>query len=500
MESLVEQVENIESAAWSYVGIVVVAAIGLYLTIRTGVVQIRRIPDMFRSVTEKSQKDESGNTRSLSAFQAFTISASARVGTGNVGGVAGAIAMGGPGAVFWMWFMAIFTSAGSFVESTLAQVYKTKRFDTFKGGPAYYIQRGLGSRGLGIAFAVLFIFCFVLAFTSLQANTIVDAVQGATTSVAGEADRTWLTWILGLLLAGGTALIVIKGLRRVASVAQTLVPVMAILYILLGLAVVAMNFDQLPRVISLIFTEAFNVQSAAGGLFGAVIQAGIQRGMLSNEAGMGSEPNVAATADVSHPAKQGLVQTLGVYLDTLIICSVTAFIILVTFENPQDQNASVGADLTQSALETAFGPTGAVLLAMILFLLAFTSVLGNYSYGEANILFISSSERVRVVYAAALSVIVLLGSVAAVDLVWAIAGVTMVVIAVFNLIVIALLSNTALKVLKHYDRQRKAGVDPVFVSSDFPELQNVECWNEEDVQGFRPEPAGPAETPVQPDP
>ncbi len=494
MESLVEQVENIEGAAWWPWGTVIIGLVGIYLCFRTGLVQIRHLPAMFRSTTERTLKDEQGQGRSLSAMQAFLISASARVGTGNVAGVAGAIAMGGPGAVFGMWFMAVFTSAGSFVESTLAQVYKTRRFDTFKGGPAYYIQRGLGSRGWGIAFAIIFIFCFVLAFTSLQANTIVDTVQGATTAVTGnDVDRTWLNWLLGIAMAVGTGFIVIKGLRRVAAVAQTLVPVMAGLYILLGLVVVAVNIDEIPRVIALIFTEAFSFQSAAGGAFGAMILAGVQRAMFSNEAGMGSVPNVAATADVSHPAKQGLVQTLGVYFDTLIICSVTAFIILVTYEDPQAAADSVGVELTQGALESTFGVVGAVILAFIVFLLAYTSVLGNYTYGEANMLFISSSERVRKIFAVALCLIVLMGSIAAVDLVWAIAGVTMVIIAVFNLIVITLLSGTAIKVLRDYDQQIKAGEDPIFVSSKFPELKNVECWNEEDIQGFRREPAPDAQ-------
>lgn len=485
METLTDTLYTIEEIAWQPFGILIIAFVGLYLSVRTGLVQIRHIPDMFRSITDKAQRDEAGRTRSLSSVQAFFISASARVGTGNVAGVAGAIAIGGPGAVFWMWFMAVLNSAPSFVESTLAQVYKTRRFDTFKGGPAYYIHRGLGSRGAGIVFAVIFIFCFALAFTSLQANTIVDSIQGAVTAVNGEEDRQWLTWTLAIALAALTAAIILGGLRRVAHVAQALVPLMAGLYIILGLVVVAMNIEEVPRVFALIFTEAFNVQSAAGGTLGAVIAAGVQRGMFSNEAGMGSVPNVAATADVSHPAKQGLVQTLGVYLDTLIICSVTAFIVLITFDDPVAfADANVGAELTQSALEQSFGAAGAVILAAIIFLLAFTSVLGNYSYGEANILFIDDSERLRKIFAVAVTGVVLLGALAEVEMVWALAGVTMVVIAVFNLVVIMLLSPKALAVLRHYDAQRKQGLDPVFVDADLPKLKNLECWTQEDVQPF----------------
>ena len=484
MDTLVERVEEFEGLAWETLGVWVVILVGIYLTVRTGGVQIRHIPGMFRAITDRAQRDEQGRTRSLSAFQAFTITASARVGTGNVAGVATAIALGGPGAVFWMWVMALLTSASSFVESTLAQLYKTRRFDTYKGGPAYYIERGLGSRLVGIFFAVIFIFCFALSFTSLQANTITDAVTSAA-ATAGMDDTTGLSWGLavGLTLAAG--LIVIAGLRSVARVAQNLVPLMAMLYILLGLIVVGMNIDQLPDVISLIFSEAFNLQSAVGGGLGAVILQGIQRGMFSNEAGMGSVPNVAATADVSHPAKQGLVQTLGVYLDTLIICSVTAFIILVTFPDPVSHaEANPGVELTQSALETGFGTFGAIALATIILLLAFTSILGNYSYGEANILFISQKESVRKVFAIVLTAVVFIGSVIDVELAWAIAGVTMVIIALFNLTVIVLLGSKSFRLLKHYEHQRKQGLDPVFRASEMPDLQNVECWDEKDVAGF----------------
>ncbi|GAA1818397.1 alanine/glycine:cation symporter family protein [Nesterenkonia flava] len=482
MESVLETIGNVEEMAWNLVGIPVIIVVAVYLTIRTGAVQIRHLPDMLRSITDKAQKDETGRTRSLSAFQAFTVTTSARVGTGNIAGVAGAIAMGGPGAIFWMWIMALLNSSASFVESTLAQLYKTRRFDTYKGGPAYYIQRGLGSRSGGIVFAVIFIFCFAFSFTSLQSNTIVDAVTGAAGEL-GMENTTGLTWGLAIVLTVMTGIIVLAGLRRVAQVTQNVVPIMAILYILLGLVVIAMNLEHIPAVIGLIFGEAFNFQAAAGGAFGAMLMAGIQRGMFSNEAGMGSVPNVAATADVSHPVKQGLVQTLGVYLDTLIICSITAFIILFTF--PESSfDANIGGELTQMALVQNFGSTGAVILAVIIFLLAFTSVLGNYSFGEANVLFISSSETLRKVYAAGLTAVVFMGAIIDVDLAWSIAGVTMVILAMFNLVVIMEMSGTALKLLRHYREQRRQGLDPVFRASDMPELTNVECWEDEDVREY----------------
>lgn len=489
MDNLLDSIGAVETLAWNTVGIFVILAVGVYLGYRTRLVQLRHIPDMFRAITDKATSDAEGRTRSLSAFQTFTITASARVGTGNIAGVAGAIALGGPGAVFWMWLMAIFTSAASFVESTLAQLYKVRRFDTFKGGPAYYIERGLGSRSGGIVFAVIFIFCFALSFTSLQSNTIVDAATGAATEL-GLEDTTSMVWILAVALAGLTGLVVLAGLRRVAQVTQRVVPLMAMAYILLGLVVVALNIEAIPAVFGMIFGEALNFTSAAGGAFGAMIMAGVQRGMFSNEAGMGSVPNVAATADVSHPVKQGLVQTLGVYLDTLIICSVTAFIILVTFPDQAVRaETNLGGELTQEALTANFGTFGAIALAVIILLLAFTSILGNYSYGEMNVLFISSSEKSRKIYAVALTAVVFLGAIIPVDLAWAIAGVTMVIIAVYNLVVISLLGGTAVRLLKHYETQKRQGLDPLFLASDMPDLRNIECWGEADMADHR---AGPA--------
>lgn len=488
LETLTESIATLEELAWEWVGVWVILAVSIYLSIRTGAVQFRRIPDMFRTITERAQRNDDGRTRSLSSFQAFAISAAARVGTGNIAGVAGAIAMGGPGAVFWMWVMAAFTASASFVESTLAQLYKVRRFDTFKGGPAYYIHRGLGTRSGGIVFAVIFIFCFALSFTSLQANTIVDAVTSAA-DAGGVEDTTTLTWVLAVLLTLMTGIIVVKGLRRVASVAQAVVPAMVVFYMVLGLIVVIINIEQLPTVFTTIFSEAFNFRSAAGGAFGAMIMAGIQRGMLSNEAGMGSVPNVAATADVSHPVKQGLVQTLGVYVDTWIVCSVTAFIILVTIPDPSSYaEANPGVELTQTAMESTLGIFGAVALAAVIFLVAFTSVLGNYSYGEANLLFISNSETARRVFALVLTGVVFFGSVIDVDLAWTIAEFTMVIIAVFNLVAITLLSPKVFKLLRDYGRQKKQGLDPIFRASDLPELKNVECWTDEDAQGFANQP------------
>lgn len=484
IEDLNTWLGDAEGWLWTWLGMPVVGLLALYFTLRTGAVQFRMLPAMFRSITEKPQSDEGArdDTKSLSAFQAFMISAAARVGTGNVSGVAGAIFIGGPGAVVWMWVMCLFTSAASFIESTLAQLYKVRAEDTYKGGPAFYIHRGLGTRGFGAFFALLFIFCFALAFTSLQANTITDAVSGAVGAFADPAGLPWLPFVVGIVLALFTAGIVIGGMRRVANVAQSMVPIMAVVYLLGGLIVVAMNFGELPRVFGQMFEGAFNPQAAVGGGIGAAIVNGVQRGMLSNEAGMGSVPNVAATASVSHPVKQGLVQTLGVYFDTLLICSITAFIVLVAF--PDTSTGGEGLVMVQESLTANLGAWSAVLLGVIMLLLAFTSVLGNYSYGEANVHFLTKKRGWHLAFGLSVVAMVFVGSVISVELAWSIAGVSMVVIALINLVVITILAPTAMRLLRDYRAKEGKGEDPIFLATDMPDIKNVETWAPEDVSDY----------------
>ncbi|MCO1338512.1 sodium:alanine symporter family protein [Kocuria polaris] len=459
---------------WSWILLPVVAFVGLYFTIRSGAVQLRMIPNMIKTLSDKALIGPDGKPKSISAFQAFTISAASRVGTGNVAGVATAIAIGGPGAIFWMWTMAFIGGASSFVESTLGQLYKEKRPDGYVGGPAYYMQKGLNARWLGIIFSIILIICFPLAFSSLQANTIAQAVSGA----AGTDDPSLMVTI-AIVLAVLTALVVFGGIRRIAHVSQALVPSMALLYILLGIVVVVMNFSELPRVIGLIFSEAFNFNSAIGGGLGAVIMQGVKRGMFSNEAGLGSAPNAGASAAVTHPAKQGLVQTLGVYFDTFIICSVTAFIILVAVPDPVGE--AQGIVLTQNALTESLGAWSSILLAVIILLLAFSSIIGNYYYGEANIAFMTKNPAVMVAYRTFATAAVLLGSLATVNVVWNFADGIMGLMALVNLIAIFALGGVAMKLLKHYAAQAKRGEDPVFVASDMPELRGVTAWSREDV-------------------
>lgn len=457
---------------WTWTILPVVVVLGLYFTVRSGVVQFRLIPEMFRTLTDKTPQTADGKPQSVSAFQAFTISAASRVGVGNIAGVGTAIAVGGPGAVFWMWVMAFVGGASSFIESSLAQLFKTRDRGSFRGGPAYYMQRGLGARWLGILFAVILIVCFPFAFSSLQANTI-----SATISSSVGGDLPWLPWVIGAGIALLTGLVVFGGVRRIASVTQVLVPIMALAYLVLGVIVVALHLDRIGPVFAEIFTSAWGFNEVVGAAFGYIVLTGVKRGMFSNEAGLGSAPNAGASAAVTHPVKQGLVQTLGVYFDTFLVCSVTAFIILVSV--PDLAGASRGIDLTQGALVDTLGEWSNIALSIIIFMLAFSSILGNYYYGESNIEFISTNRTVLTGYRVLVVAAVLGGSVVGADLVWNFADGVMGLMALTNLIAIALLSGIAFRLLKDYTEQRRAGLDPVFTRERLPGVRGIECWEDE---------------------
>ena len=456
---------------WTFIVLPVLLLLGLYFTARSGVVQFRLLPDMFRTLTDKTPLDENGKKQSVSAFQAFTISAASRVGVGNIAGVGTAIALAGPGAVFWMWTMAFIGGASSFIESTLGQTFKVRDKDGFRGGPAYYMQHGLGARWMGVLFAIILIVCFPFAFSSLQANTITETFSA--TTGAGE----WLPWAVGGALAVLTALVIFGGVRRIASVTQAVVPLMALGYLLLGLIVVGMHIDRIPDVFGSIYAEAFGFGEVAAGALGYIIMTGVKRGMFSNEAGLGSAPNAGASAAVTHPVKQGLVQTLGVYFDTFLVCSITAFIILVA--TPDLSGAVVGISLTQNALASTLGAWANIALTVIIFLLAFSSILGNYYYGESNIEFISTNRSVLTVYRLLAVVAILVGSVASADIIWATADGVMGIMALINLTAIGLLSPVAFRLLKDYSAQRRAGKDPVFTKHLMPDIKGIHCWESE---------------------
>lgn len=461
-ENLVGEINNF---MYSYLLIYMLVGIGLYFTIRTGFVQFRMIPEMFRVITDKAPVGKDGK-KGISSFQAFTISAASRIGTGNVAGVATAIAIGGPGAVFWMWCLALIGGASAFIESTLAQVYKVRdKNGLFRGGPAYYMEKGLNKRWMGIIFAIAITLCFGFIFNAVQANTI---------SIAFEQSFGVSRVVMGIVLSLLTGIIIFGGLRRIVKVTTFLVPVMAIGYILLALIVVIINISEIPSVITLIIKSAFGAEEVFGGMVGAAILNGIKRGLFSNEAGMGSVPNAAATADVSHPVKQGLIQTLGVFIDTLIICTATAMIVLLSDAYLVNDAASI--NLTQASLTDHIGSWAATVLAITIFFFAFSSVIGNYYYGQANIEFIMNSALIVNVFRVIVVGFVFFGSIAKVQLVWDLADVFMGIMAFINLIAILMLWKVAKKVLDNYIAQRKAGKDPVFYADDIEGLNNTECW------------------------
>lgn len=477
MESIETFVTStINDNLWMVIPFLLIGA-GVYFGVRTVVVQLRLLPDMFRSVVEKGEKPENGKTDAdgISAFKAFTISAASRVGTGNVAGVAVAITMGGPGAVFWMWMIAIVGGATAFVESTLGQLYKTKDSDgAYRGGPAYYMTRGLNAPWLAVIFGIAITLTYGFVYNAIQANSIVEAMGTSLDS----ADSFQVKAITGGVLALLTGIIIFGGLKRISNFTQVIVPVMAVLYIGVGILVIILRIDQVPGLIAEIFSHALGFKEIAGATLGAAFMNGMRRGLFSNEAGQGSVPNAAATAQVSHPVKQGLVQTLGVYFDTIIVCSVTAFIILL--EPPTYGEEVQGASLTQQSLAGEVGDWGIHFVTIILFFLAFSSVIGNYYLAQANLEYFTENKGVMTLFRIFVMLCVFGGAIGSVPLVWAL-GDTMAATMVFiNLIAIVPLGGVAVKLLKNYSQQKAKGLDPVFHRDMLPELKNIECWDGSD--------------------
>ena len=472
-----ELITIVNDAIWGYVLIFVLVGCGVWFTIKTRFVQFRMVGEMFRLLTdsavntveEQVKEQQRGETsKHISSFQAFAVSVATRVGTGNLAGVASAIAIGGPGAVFWMWLIALIGSATAFVESTLAQLYKQKHKDSFIGGPAYYIQKGLKQRWMAITFAILITCQFGLSNNSIQANTICGAMQ--------EAFGLSPLWV-GIFLATLALFIVFGGIQRIAQVSAVLVPVMAVGYLLLAIVVIIMNIGLIPYVFKIIVEDAFGIQQIAGGGIGATIMNGVKRGLFSNEAGEGSAPNVAATATVTHPVKQGLIQALGVFTDTLLVCSCTAFIILISglYKVPELN----GIALTQTALQSEVGAMGPIFIAVAILLFAFSSIIGNYYYGEANIRFITPSNTVMTIYRiCSAGVMVIFGALASFELVWNIVDFFMAFLTACNLIAIVILGRYAFRLLDDYRQQKRQGIkEPVFHRRQLPEIEDeIECW------------------------
>ena len=464
---MLDLLNQVNDALWGYLIIAALVGCGLWFTWRTRFVQFRMVGEMLRLLTDSSVRPK-GSERHISSFQAFAVSLATRVGTGNLAGVATAIAVGGPGAVFWMWVMALVGSATAFVESTLGQLFKQPHKDSFIGGPAYYIQRGLHCKWMAVLFAVLITVSFGLANNSVQANTICGAMEGA---------FGWNHLVVGVVLMLLTLIIVFGGIQRIAKVSSVLVPVMAVGYFLLSVVIIVMNIQLVPHVLKVIVESAFGMEQAVGGTLGAAIMNGVKRGLFSNEAGEGSAPNAAATAAVSHPVKQGLIQALGVFTDTLVVCSCTAFIILISglYTSPELN----GIMLTQYALEAEVGSWGPVFIAIAIFLFAYSSIIGNYYYGEANVRFMTSNRSAMTVYRLLSGgVMVMFGAWTTLEVVWSMIDLCMALLTACNLVAIVLLGKYVFRLLEDYRRQKRSGIkDPVFHRRLLPEIeQEIECW------------------------
>ena len=441
---------------YTYVLIIMLVAVGVYFTIRTRGVQIRLLKDGIKSLMEKNTEEENGKKK-VSSFQALMISTASRVGTGNIAGIATAIAAGGPGAVFWMWLMAVIGGASAFAESTLAQVYKVKEKGEVRGGPSYYMERALGKRWMGVLFSVLLIICFAYGFNGLQSYNMSSALEYY---IPNYTESIW-PMIVGLVLAAATAVVIWGGSHRIGVITSVIVPIMAISYILIGIVTMIMNVSELPKVFAMIFKNAFDFQAMAGGLAGSAVVIGIKRGLFSNEAGMGSAPNASASADVAHPVNQGLVQTISVFIDTLLICSSTAMMLLVSGVEGKS-GALDGIPYVQAAISSNVGQWGIHFITFSIFAFAFSSLVGNYFYAESNILFIKNNKTLLFVFRITCIVAIFLGAQADFSLVWNLADVTMGLMAIVNIIAIFLLSGTVVKVLNDYEKQKKQGIKPVF--------------------------------------
>ena len=470
-----EWIVLISDAIWTYVLIAVLVSCGIWFTWKTRGVQFRMVGEMFRLLADSATSGTSGLSdkdkghKHISSFQAFAVSVATRVGTGNLAGVATAIAVGGPGAVFWMWCIALLGSATAFVESTLGQLFKQRDHDSFVGGPAYYIMRGLHCKWMAYLFAILITLTFSLSYNSIQSNTICGAMQTA---------FGWEPLVVGSVISALALLIVFGGIHRIANVSAVLVPLMAIGYFVLTVVIVVMNIGLLPHVLKVIVTNAFGLEQGIGGALGVAVLNGVKRGLFSNEAGEGSAPNAAATATVTHPVKQGLIQALGVFTDTLLVCSCTAFVILISglYETPELN----GIALTQAALQSEIGNFGPIFIAVAIYLFAFSSIIGNYYYGEANIRFMTSNRLVLIVFRVLSGgVLVMFGALSSLEIVWSLGDLCMALVTACNLVAILALGKYPFRLLTDYIHQKRAGIkEPVFHKKLLPEIeQDLTCWD-----------------------
>ncbi len=460
-------VANISNAMYTYVLVILLVAGGLYFTVRTRFVQFRLLGEQLRAVTEKP-----ADGKGVSSFQALMVSTASRVGTGNIIGVSTALCLGGFGSVFWMWLIAIIGGASAFVESTLAQIYKKRGKDGSYGGPAYYIEATLKSRPLALVFSVFLILTYGFGFNMLASFNL-----QSTFSAYEFYNPTYSPWIIGLILSAVVCFCLMGGGGRIIKVTGALVPFMGVAYILVALLIVVLNAGTLPEVFSRIFSDAFNFEAIFGGFSGSCVMYGIKRGLFSNEAGVGSAPNASASAEVAHPAKQGLVQILSVFIDTVLVCSATAFMCMCSGVEPTE--ALSGAPYVQASLQAVLGDFGPVFITAAMILFAFTTLLGNLYYVDKCLIYMLGREPGKTfmrVYHILASLVIFVGAGLSADLLWNIADITMGGMTFINMPVILILSKYAIRALHNYDEQRKAGLEPTFRVKDIELPHKVDYW------------------------
>lgn len=459
----------ISNFMYSYLLIVMLVAVGLYYTLRTRLVQLRMLKETIRVILEKPVGADA-----VSSFQALMVSTASRVGTGNIIGISTAICLGGYGAVFWMWVIAIVGGASAFIESTLAQIYKKRGEHGSYGGPAYYIEAALGSRALAVIFSIALIATYGVGFNMLCAYNLQSTFIAY--SFYNEATTPW---VIGGILAVLVGYCLFGGGRRVIAATSTLVPIMGVIYISVAFVLTLINIDQLPAVVGKIFSQAFDFQAIFSGFAGSCVMFGIKRGLYSNEAGVGSAPNAAAAADVSHPVKQGLVQMLSVFIDTLLICTATAFMCMTSGVEPVKELA--GAPYVQTALAASMGGVAKVFITVSMVLFAFTTLLGNLYYVDNCFAYIMKAvpgPTFNMIYRALACVVIFIGAGSSMGLMWDLADVLMGCMAIINLPVICILGGPALKAMDDYSKQREAGKNPVFKARSIGISQKLDYWQE----------------------
>lgn len=460
-------IANINDALYSYVLIIILVLGGLYFSFKTKFVQFRLLKEQFRSVTEKTDKN------SVSSFQALMVSTASRVGTGNIIGVSTALCVGGFGSVFWMWIIAFLGAASAFIESTLAQIYKKKGPDGCFGGPAYYIEAALKSRPLAVVFSIFLILTYGVGFNMLASYNLQSTFEAY-----NFYNPKYTPWIIGFVVAAIVCFCLFGGGKRIINTTTFIVPIMGLIYILIAIIISVVNYKNIPTIFSRIFTEAFDVKAIFGGFSGSCVMYGIKRGLFSNEAGVGSAPNASASAEVSHPVKQGLVQILSVFIDTILVCTATAFMCLCSGVEPIE--ALKGAPYVQASIKNVLGDFGPIFITVAMILFAFTTLLGNLFYVDKSFCFLFKkmpSKGFMYSYYIIASLLIFAGAGLSADLLWNIADVTMGGMALINMPVIFILSKYAYRALNDYTSQRKLGKEPVFLAKNIGLPHKTDYWN-----------------------